>query len=763
MTISRRVFLKGSATAATIAALPGALAASEATATHEGNSDGNPEGNSESKSSGNVEGSPVGMRFERGPNRVRVMGRNGIQVDFILDGKWLKGIGAVSFNGKPLRNTTECIWPEMATPYGAGVCSLEFQDVHEEAGAIVISARPYYRVIHRMEWTEHAMHPLTNTTSWSKEPSSPEGSRFDWILREVNETYDGVAYSGFSYGFRYQVPGHPIYQIEDKATWELGGNISGNGFIMRGGGEPHARFEQDTTYYSGWDLPGIANPHVFQHKPLYTQMQGFTFQYDASQVLLTVHDHPSHVRSLFQRQVGQPMLLHFNQYCFDLTERHTTPTRSILVGERKNRNETALANHYLRVRDSIQAQHRKYYGLKYDRARPVSHIEAKGLAQMDKFKAVLDQLKQWGINRAFIMPIWRSPDTDINPRFEKDRDRFGVFGNLCCPLELEIADCYGGWEGLRSVNRHAAALNMETFTWHASHFSSITPLTDKIPDLFCRDVNGQFNRNNYGHVLWAVDQRNPRYQEYLMDAYRKAKDSGLNGIFHDSHFNLATDTINFLHIDYTRTNKPAPAGEFHFPSDVQGQDQILSMHDTALRLQSRLQNEYGFFYYVESEGALGTAWSSPDYAYIRGNEYIYSNMDSYFDEKGCSELGDDVVMAYFRALSVRLTYQVGIEPNLFPEPQSVVGWWRPEAMVKLNMAFARVEDQMEEMWVLEDDRGILWKNQVADVLFAYKDFNYTVTGTVEVLDATANQHRQSKNTFAAKSMGVYLIKPSTSA
>lgn len=738
MTISRRIFLKGGATAATLAALPLALSASEEIATQEG--------------------SVEGLRFRRTANHIEVLGRNGIEVGFILDGKWLKGIRAVSLDGKPLRNVNECIWPEIATPYGAEVCGLEFQDVRAEAGAIVISTRPYYRVIHRMEWTEHAMHPLTNTTSWSKEPSSPEGSRFDWILREVNESYDGIPYAGFSYAFHYEGPHHPIYQIEDKATWELGGNIAGNGFIMRGGGEPHARFEQNTTYYSGWDLPGIANPHVFQHKPLYTQMQGFTFQYDASQVLLTVHDHPSHVRSLFQRQAGQPALLHFNQYCFDLTERHTTPAREILVGARKDPSQTTLANHYLRVRDFLQDRHRKYYGLKYDKARPVSHMEANGLAQMEKFKPVLDQLKKWGINRAFIMPIWRSPDTDINPRFEKDRDRFGVFGNLCCPLELEIADCYGGWEGLRAVNQHAAALNMETFTWHASHFSSITPLVDKIPDLFCRDVNGQFNRNNYGHVLWAVNQRSPRYQEYLMAAYRKAKDCGLNGIFHDSHFNLATDTINFLHIDYYQENKPVPPGEFHYPSDVQGTDQVLSMHDTALHLQSRLQNEYGFFYYVESEGALGTSWSSPDYKYVRGNEYIYSNLDSGFDEGGFAKFDDDLVMAYFRAMSVRLTYQVGIEPNLFPAPRSIARWWRPEAMVPLNMAFARVEDHMEEMWVLEDDCGIVWKDQGTEVLFAYKDFNYAIKDAVDVLDAITNQHHQAENNLAAKRLGVYLLK-----
>lgn len=737
MSISRRGFLKGSATVATVAAIP-------------------PLGHADIPE----QGGSATLRFQKTKDRIHVWGTNEIALELVLDGAWVKGVGAVSLDGKRLRDDSEYIWPEIATPYGVEVCRLELIDIHPQDGALVVSTRPYYRVIHRMEWTEHAMHPLVNTRSWSKKPSSPEGSRLDWILHEVNETLDGIAYSGFSYGFRYEGPQHPIYQIEDKATWELGGSIDGNGFIMRGGGAPHARFEKDTTYYSGWDLPGIANPHVFQHKPLYTQMQGFTFQYDGSHVLITVHDHPSHVRSLFQRAPGQRSLLHFNQYCFDLTEQHTTPVRKVIVGKRKDTSETTLANHYLRVRDLFQEQHRGYYGLRYDKTRPVSHMEANGLAQMEKFKPVLDQLKKWGINRAFIMPIWRSPDTDINPRFEKDRDRFGIFGNLCCPLELEIADCYGGWDGLRSVNEHAASLGIETFTWHASHFSSMTPLLRKIPDLFCRDVNGQFNRNNYGHVLMAVNQRSPRYQEYLMAAYRRAKDCGLKGIFHDSHFNLASDTINFLHIDYYDEGKPVPPG-FHFPSDVQGTDQILSMHDTCLHLQSRLQNEYGFFYYVESEGALGTSWSSPDYAYLRGNEYIYSNLDSAFDDEGFSKFDDDLLMAYFRALSVRLTYQVGIEPNLFPAPHSIARWWRPETMVPLNLAFGRVENQMEEMWLLENDKGVLWKGKEngAEVLFAYRDFDYELKARSNVLNATTNSRQTAEAKMSVEKFGIYLISP----
>ena len=247
-----------------------------------------------------------------------------------------------------------------------------------------------------MDWTEHALHPLVNTAPWSKDPASPEGTRLDWVIREVNETLDNVPYAGFSYGFRYQAPEHPVYQIEDKATWELGGNIVGNGFIMRGGNAPHTRFKQDTVLYSGWYFPGIANPHVFQHKPLYTQMQGFTFQYDSDHVLVTVHEHPSHVRALYQRASNEPTLLHFNQFCFDLTTKVDTPPRKILVGPRKKKTETGTGQSLFRLRDFLQEQHRQFYGLRYDRARATAHVETWAIVKMDSFQPIFEQLRRLG-------------------------------------------------------------------------------------------------------------------------------------------------------------------------------------------------------------------------------------------------------------------------------------------------------------------------------------------------------------------------------
>jgi hypothetical protein len=739
MTISRRNFLKGSATVATLASLPHSLSSGEESLA--------------------VDPGPDGISFVRSANQIRIACRNGTAIVFVLQGRRLLGIGSVSLHGKTLRNPAEHIWPEIATPYGMEIVHFELGTVRKEDGAVVISTRPLYRLIHRMEWTEHAMHPLINTASWSKEPFTPEGSRFEWIVREANETYDGVNYAGFSYGFRYHSPDHPIYQIEDKATWELGGDIVGNGFIMRGGNQPHIRFKADTVLYSGWYFPGIANPNVFQHKPLYTQMQGFTFQYDADHVLLTVHERPSHVRALYQRESNQPALLHFNQLCFDLTTEITTPPRKILVGARRKDGETALVNHYLRVRDLLQEQHRKHYGLKYDKTRPGAHVETWQIVNMASFKPVFEQLKKWGVNRTFVMPLWRSTETDINPRFKQDRRRFGVFGNMCCPLELEIPECYGGWDGFREVMQQARALNLETFMWYATHYSSMTPLLQRFPDLFCRDVNGQFNRNNYGHVLMAVNQRSPKYQEYLIEHLKKAKECGLNGVFHDSHFNLATDTINFLHIDYYKEGSvPPDQAGFRKPSDLKGTDHIVSMHDTALELQRRLQNEVGLLYYVESEGALGTSMTGPDYEFVRGNEYIYSNMDADLDLAAARRLGDDPTMSYFRALSARLIYAIQINPDTFPAPEAVSPWWNPETMAPLVRAFARVEEHMDELWVLEDDRGVMWKNPQAEVVFAYKDFDHTLTAKTEVLEAVSGRTYQAEGKLPVQKMGIYLLK-----
>lgn len=703
------------------------------------------------------------MKYQFNEGNLQIVFNNQVRLNLRIEDKIFFGIAEVYFKDKLIRNAEECIFPELATPDGMEIDHYEFVQAEQSDNEITIHAKPYFRVAHRMEWTEHAMHMRINTSSWTRKPYSPQGSFFKWVIKEESETYDAKQYAGFSYGFHYCCPGYKIYQIEDKATWEIGGDAHTNTFVMRGAfNKPVAKLEKDVSYYSGWNMPGIANPYIFQHLPLYTQLQGFTFQFDSENVLVTVHERPSHVRSLFQKEKNDCKLLHFNQFCFNLTDEIRTPSRKILVADVDCTKEHIVFNHFLRVRDAIHKKIRDYYGVKMDDVRPSAHVETWDIANTENFGSIFEQLNKWGIRRAFVMPLWRSNETDIVPRFKNDRDKFGILGNMCCPLELEIAECYGGWEGLRNkILKRAVELGIDTYTWFGSHFSSNTNLDKKIKDLFAKDVSGQFNRNNYGHVLFAVNQNSKSYQEYLLNAFKKAKDCGLKGVFRDSHFNMASDTINYLHIEYEKQQEGTTADRIGFIKDecAGSSDMILSMHDTEAEIQRKFQNELGLLYYVESQGVLGTPMAGTNYDWVRGFEFIYSNMETGMNHEKVKAYGDEPEMAYFRGLSAKFIYQLFIEVNKFPLRDSVEEWWDEDVLVPYIKAYNAVEPYMKQMWVLEDDRGILWKdaNQNIEVVFSYKDFEYSREDDREVIDVIANETLKGNN-ILMQGKRIYMIK-----
>lgn len=684
---------------------------------------------------------------------------NGVRLELVTEDGWLRGIGQVWVGDTLLRSGQEYIWPQIATHDGWEVQGYRFLGVAEDAKGLVVRAQPFFRVAYRMDWTEHALHPRVNTASWSRPPECPKGGVFEWRIRPTMRSCAGTQYSGLSYQFHYHVPGREIYQIEDKATWELGGNAAGNTFILRGGfAHPMTTFTEAMGYDSGWTLPGCANPFIFQHLPLYSQLQGFTFQHDAQHVLLTVHERPSHVRSLFHKDAGSPVLMHFNQFCFNLTDDVTTPAREILLGKRP-RTSTDLINHFLRVREEIQGEIRRYYGIRNDAPRPSAHVETWAIAKVENFAPIFRQLHEWGMHRAFMMPLWRSNETDIQPRFAADRQRFGELGNMCCPLEYEIADCYGGWDGLRRVLQSAREQGVEPYMWIAPHLSSVSPLRGRIKDLFAQDVSGQCNRNNYGHVLLACNQNSPAYQEYLVAAMRKLKDCGMFGVFRDSHFNMASDTINFLHQD----GDTAGGGGVTFDrvgyvngSEHRQREMVTTQHDTEVAIQKRLQDEAGLMYYVESNGVLGTPYAGTNYDWVRGYEYLWAGMETGLNAKRVEHHADTYEMAYFRGLSVKLFYQVNVEVNSFPARGSVDGWWNAATMSPLVRAYHAVEPYLKQMWVLEENKGIRWTDGQKDVVFAYQAMDYPVDANCQVQDVVNGQTLAGAEVHM-KPMGIYVI------
>ena len=675
----------------------------------------------------------------RESDRVTLDLGNGCELDLDINPhhgrKRFSGIRGVRVDGFPLRCEQEAICPEIGTPDGCEVDFFECLGLERSGAGWWIHTRPWFRTAHRMEYSEHALHLRIGTGSWSNGPWPVEAGRFHWRIEPQVRMYDGRTYCGFSYGFTYAVPGQAIYQIEDKATWELGGTAVGNRVIQRGGTMPPPHpFEEGDTWDSGMSFEGIDNPYGFSHLPLYTALSGFTFQTGAGRILLTVHEHPSHVRSLFHREAGDPKLLHFHQFCFDLTEQATTPARLLHIAAAREDDDTRQANHYLRVRDTLHREIRAYYGVRLDAATPSAHVETWDIARMQQFPMVFRQLHAWGIGRAFLMPLWRSNETDVLPRFREDRERFGVLGNMCCPLELEIADCYGVWHGFADLMASARDADVPTYMWFGSHFSSLSPLAERIPDLFARDVSGQCQRNNYGHVLFAVDQTNGAYRAYLLDAFRRAADLGLSGVFRDSHFNMASDTIHFTH-------RPVRT--------------VRSMHDAEASIQAAFQHELNLLYYVESAGVLGTPMCGIPYADIRGREYLFGDMDCGMEADAVIACGDDPLLAWFRSLSVRLIWQIQVEVNQFPAPGSVSSWWQPDRMAPIVRAFRQVERLLGERTVLPQGLGILWHGGMDRVLFAWRDGLWDFPKEAPVTEVVSGSRRPGGPSLPVEACRMY--------
>ncbi len=582
---------------------------------------------------------------------------------------------------------------------------LKFLGIEEiTGGAVMVHTAPIFRIAPKMAWADSALHPRVSTASWG-EPAGGEAFRLDWVFRPAQQIIDGILYEGFAYGFRYEAPGFRIFQIEDRATWELGGHADGNTFLMRNFfGPPVQRLTRETAYDSGWTVPGIPNPTLFQHLPFHAQLQGFTFQYDDAHMLLTVHERPSHVRSLFHKAAGDRTLLHFHQFCFDLSDTVSTTERQILAAPRPGTGDTAVRNHFLALRQDVQARLRAHAGiLRFDIPRPSAHVETWEIARMQNLPAIWKKLHEWRIHRSYLMPFWRSNETDIAPRFHDDRNQYNFIGNMCCPIELEIADCYGGWEGLKQAMQKALDLEIDVYMWFGSHFSSFSPLEKMIPGLFARDMAGQCDRNQYGHVLFAVNQRNKAYQEYLFERFRQLKACGISGVYRDSHFNMACDTLHYQH-------------------DEKG-SWVYSMHDSELAIQRRFQEELGMLYYVDAGGIFGTPKAGTAYDFIHGQEFIYQDVETAdLDAAQLREHGVDALTAYHRGLSCRLFYQVGVEVNRFPAADACSDWWNPARFVPLLEGYARVEPYMGAMRLLEDGAGTVWRDTLGnETIFPWKE------------------------------------------
>jgi len=666
-------------------------------------------------------------------------------------GKDLLGLGKVWIGRKLLRSDRELIRPGIQTPDGLEAVRYELVSITQTKRSVRIRTRPVWRAAVKMEWLQRDMHELVNTASWSDEIASHPSARLDIVLKPSSRTVDGRKYRGFRYGFSYRGSGRRIYQILDRATWELDGNIAGDHWMMKTTWtKPVVHFRRDTVYCTQWFAPGWPpnrNPYLFQFVPLYAHLQGFTYQYDGEGTLLTVHERPSHVRSLFQRRRRSPVLLHFNQFCFDLTDSVDTPPREILYAERPDgADETSAINHYLRVRDFVFDRVHGHYGTTFQPNRMLGKIESWDLARMDRAEDICRAFEKWGFRRAFLQPLYPCPTTEIHSKVRAPEGQElsdyvqWDFGNICSPLSMDIAPDYGGDEGFARLMKAGKRYGVEFFMWFGCHFSPY--MKPPFEDFWARDPSGQRQRNNYEGWLLVMNLANPEVFNWVFDHFRKYRKLGLAGLFRDSHWNMCADTIHFQHSggmgpeeQYRKMPQPPE------PEDMLPLMSVQSFHDREVEMQRKCQRELDLIYYVESCGILATSWYGVDYGIISGNEWMLHDLGTGLDGDGARKAGRSYEEAYFRGMACRIAFACQINPNRWEGEGKSRPDYLSDEVIAMNHGFLRVEKDLDRMEVLAEDRGIRWRSVdgATQTVFAYSDFALPVPDQAAVYEAIADE------------------------
>ncbi|MDK1032564.1 MAG: hypothetical protein QGD94_11190, partial [Planctomycetia bacterium] len=377
--------------------------------------------------------------------------------------------------------------------------------------------------------------------------------------------------------------------------------------------------------------------------------------------------------------------------------------------------------------------------------------------------------KEWGFNRAFFMPMWASPTTEMNTKIRGTKSHPKLskyagwrFGNMCCPLAMDIAPDYGGWRGFRKIMTSAREAGLELYMWFGGHFSRHSTVPEA--RIWATDQCGQNQRNNYNGGLHVANIRDPRLFNYYFNNFKKCRDAGLAGLFRDGHFNLCVDTINYLPgPGTTKGGSPDQIGRLRHdpsPEDAFPLADIQDFHDAEAELQRKVQRELGMIYYVESAGILGMPMTGTYYKHLRGNEWLFQDVATHCSPKEAREHGMPYRLAYFRAMACRLSFNILMDPNEWKGPEKSRPRFLNDSFIAMIKGFGRVEDDLDVMHVLPGDRGIRWmtKDGKTETIFAYKAFDLDVPEGAKVTDVVADAPASvARGKARCKAMRIYQV------
>ncbi len=691
------------------------------------------------------------------------------------------GFGEIHIGNTPVRGGQRPMFVHIRNPWGVEL--FDYRLTSQQTlpdGGVALEFGASRRDGGQMEWMLHTVRARHNTADWSRPAAPAEGTVLRMELRPVERTFAGRKATGFSYRYTYHSKDIPIYRIVDRGTWEPGGAAPGNTIWLRNAFSPAIKtFESADTFYSTeWYLPSAVNPNIFQFLPWQTTLQGFSMTANPKGTLITWATDPAHIRSLFEKQRGDDVIVHMHEHCGDLGNEFATSPVEVLWVEGGLDHVEAL-NLYEATRDLVSKTLHRKAGIREERATSYGVIEEWGNADLVRYrKEGLPKLAAAGVKTLY------TPN-----HFENNMNTFGV-GNMCCTVDWKIAQSVGE-DNMAAFCKEAAACGIRVHMWGNTALSTFglkqwepngdpAPRLNKIPrkgsiqevldrskDPFVRNASNAIEADHYTPVFAQVNLRDSVMMDHWIACWKDAHDRiGLGGIFLDSSFNMTSDKFHWIantraHQQGATPDQMALLGKYR-PA-VDAPSSILSQYPAHLSMIARMQ-AIGYEYSGEDLGLFGINRSGPSPLEMTRSLPLWGNCLGTFDPAALADLGCDPDAIFFKGLAYRMIWQLawrcdngqlswrigGKESPLDTPSDKQFAWLR---------MFSEAEPLMHEREVLPGEAGVIYRLGDRSVLWAFADMQIGLTNATDVRDLQDGSTRKGdRHEIAA--WHVYVIESS---
>lgn len=679
------------------------------------------------------------MRLKEHEKSYRLSFDNGISVEILKQGGTFKGLGQVKLRRRKLRSAQLPITPLIRTPDGYEVSRLEFADLQKGAESLTLTLTPHVRRCGRMEWACCDGQDRWNVGPWEQEEERDRGGLLQMRLRAVERNIGGTQFVGFSYSYKFRSRKYRIYRIHDRGTWELGSRATGNSFWMPGPfNELQKTFRNKSDQFTtAWFRSTGSTVQLQQFLPFFSVLQGFTFQFNPYNLLVTAFEAPFHCRSLFQKNSGQNYFVHWHQLCGDLGGCLEFPALQVLCAESNGEGEIERANQYCAIREELHRGYCDQRGLVREGAVVSSRLLTSDGAYTEALERSLDGFAHAACKRVYLPGLLHS---------RTPRDRSGAEAGR------SSASSQKALQQVRHIIQHAHHRGMEV----------ALSLVDcclgwVVAGSMAGESSNQWRRLERadGNGLVARALRDGDARRLLLNHLRKLKkELGVDALFADSPLDGIADQFDWA----WPANEDTRSGSGGALELDQNAGQIRGLERARADLIAALQR-MGYRCPLTSAGGLATPCARRNCEVLRGREFMFRDQVVEFPYERITESGDDPLEAYFRGCANRLSYTTTRDAGSGMDG-TLEHWWQQEYTV-VNKAYHAVRDYMEHSHLLPEDRGILWTGADPDVqvLWAYKEFTWEVGRHAEIFDVMATKPVEPEGgVFTPRPCRAYLIQ-----